>query len=123
MDFTTHCICLWDSWESQVDICKHRKILWNLKAAPALESHLVSVPMNVVLKEHLPVASNHTKFVHNSGKTVDHDSIPNRANRHLHHAVLSIFCKPEERRVFFWFNFSYTYCLIWNNKVNPKRLL
>lgn len=63
----------------------------------ALELLPVNVPMIEVSIERPLVALNHTKFVHNSGKTVDHDSNPSQANHRLTHVLLPISCTPVER--------------------------
>lgn len=63
----------------------------------ALELLPVNVPMIEVSIERPLVALSHTKFVHNSGKIVDHDSSPSQANHRLTHVLSPISCTPVER--------------------------
>lgn len=93
-EFTRRCTCRWGSFENRVDICMLLKILWNLIAVQVLVSPPGNELTNAILKEHPPVALNHTKFVHNSGKIIDRVSILSRVDLRHHHAVSPIFGTP-----------------------------
>lgn len=98
-EFTRRCTCRWGSFENRVDICMLLKILWNLIAVRVLVSPPGNELTNAILKEHPPVALNHTKFVHNSGKIIDRVSILSRVDLRHHHAVSPIFGTPIESEV------------------------
>lgn len=93
-EFTRRCTCWWGSFESRVDICMLLKTLWNLITVRVLVSLPVNELTNAISREHLPVALNHTKSVHNSRKIIDRVSILSRADLRHHHVVSPIFGTP-----------------------------
>lgn len=111
--FTRRCICVLDSLVNRMDSCKHPKILWNLTMAQAHESCPANEPMIEASREHLPVALNHTKFEHNSGKITDHGLILSPVSHHPPHDRPPISCTPVKLKK--QIN-SWNLCLNWWHK-------
>lgn len=98
--FTKHYIYSWDSLAIQGDNWMLLRILLSLTMVRIHELLLVNVLMILTWTMHPQAASNRTIFVHNSRKTIDHESVPSQANHLRILAYLPIFCMPSKKENF-----------------------
>lgn len=103
---TTRCIYRLDSLASLTGNCTLWQSLLNWTVAQGRARIRANERMIEFLSGHLRVASNHTKFVHSLGKTIDCASDSSLVFRALHHLFEPIFDKPAQ----FVFLYSQTFC-------------